>query len=152
MNSKSPLEKLREASARAAELRPEEQDLTDEELLAKHPLPEPLAGGSDPDTPVAVLVEDAPPEDMPQVYGPIRIGEVYETTMNAVGKLQAKAQGRITINGKEARLLVSGFHHQIAIIEALQPGATYHLKGRMTRKVTFFNGEKTVSLFLNLTA
>lgn len=151
MNSKSPLEKLREASARAFDLRPEEIDLTDEELLAKSPLPQPLPGGDDPDTPVAELVENMPPEELPHVYGPIRIGEVYETALNAVGKLQAKAQGRITINGKETRLLVSGFHQHIPIIEALQPGAKYQLKGKMTQKVTSFNGEKTVSLFLNLT-
>lgn len=152
MHQESRIHQLREEAARAAEMRPEEMDLTDEELFARHPLPQPLETPISPETPVAVLVRDAPPADTPRYYGPITITAVYPTKMNAYGRNQASAQARITINGKEERLLVSGFGYQLQTVEDLQVGAEYELKGIMRRKFTLLNGEKTVSFFLNLTA
>ena len=88
---------------------------------------------------------------MPQVYGPITIKEVYTTKWNSLGREQASAQGRITINDKEESILVSAFDAEIQQVENLQIGAKYNLKGLMRRKITSFNGELKVSFFLNLT-
>ncbi len=155
MQDHDHLEKLQAAiKASRDAVDPWDKPQSDDDILDALEFPTPVDDSPYlPDVNPVHKLSDPTPEDLPQLprtYGPIHIIKVLPTITNVLQRPQAMAQADLLQDGKPVRILVTGFGDRVALVEQLEEGAIYELRGTFEKRVKNYNGDKIPSLYLNL--
>jgi hypothetical protein len=128
-----------------------EREPSDKELFDQNPLPPPIENGEENDGPDVQLVTDAEAPEKPKLYGPFLVTEIRDEKENILERPQKSIIATLEgVGGKRTRFLVSAFDNKIALLEDVRIGASYNFRGIARRKISWLNGEKRVSYYLNI--
>jgi hypothetical protein len=140
------------AQAANYNIEPWEVERTDQEILAGVQVPVASDDPYDPAISPIRQISAAAPGNLPQVprcYGPIRILKVLETKLNVHQRKQAMAQADLEDGERKTRILVTAFGERTPLVESLEVGGVYELRG-LEKRIKLLNGDKIPSLYLNL--